>query len=62
MVKFIYPLLALLLFSCSKKTEKTNPVEEKITESVYASGIIKSDNQYQVFSLVNGLVKELLAG
>lgn len=35
-------------------------MQEKITESVYASGVIKSDNQYQVFSLVNGLVKELL--
>jgi HlyD family secretion protein len=60
MVKFIYLLAPLLLFSCKKKTEKTSPLEEKITESVYASGTIKSNNQYQVFSLVNGLVKELL--
>lgn len=35
-------------------------MEEKITESVYASGIIKSNDQYQVFSMVNGLVKEVL--
>ncbi len=60
MVKIKYLLFAFLLFSCKKKTEKINPMEEKITESVYASGIIKSDNQYQVFSLVNGLVKEVL--
>jgi HlyD family secretion protein len=51
---------ALLLFACNKKTERTNPTEEKITESVYASGVIKSNNQYQVFSMVNGLVKEVL--
>jgi HlyD family secretion protein len=60
MAKFIFPLLVLFLFSCKKKIERTSPVEEKITESVYASGIVKSDNQYQVFSLVNGLVKEIL--
>lgn len=57
---FISYLAVLLLFSCTKKTEKTNPTEEKITESVYASGVIKSNNQYQVFSSVNGLVKEVL--
>lgn len=60
MVKIICLLFTFLLFSCNKKTEKTSPVEEKITESVYASGIIKSNNQYQVFSVVNGLVKEVL--
>ncbi len=60
MSKFILPLFVIFLFSCKKKVEKISPVEEKITESVYASGIIKSNNQYQVFSIVNGLVKEVL--
>ncbi|MCY7311364.1 MAG: efflux RND transporter periplasmic adaptor subunit [Chitinophagaceae bacterium] len=61
MVKSVIPLLAaFLLFACKKKTEKTNPTQEKITESVYASGVVKSNNQYQVFSTVNGLVKEVL--
>lgn len=54
------PFLLVLFLSCNKKTEKISPVEEKITESVYASGTIKSNNQYQVFSTVNGLVKEVL--
>lgn len=31
-----------------------------ISESVYASGIIKSKNQYQVYSTVNGLIQEVL--
>jgi multidrug efflux pump subunit AcrA (membrane-fusion protein) len=57
---FVSCWAALLLFACNKKTERTTPAEEKITESVYASGIIKSNNQYQVFSMVNGLVKEVL--
>lgn len=52
-------LFLIVLLSCKQKAEQINPVEEKITESVYASGIIKSNNQYQVFSVVNGLVKEV---
>lgn len=41
MVKLFVPFLAaLLLFACNKKTEKIKPTEEKITESVYASGVI----------------------
>jgi multidrug efflux pump subunit AcrA (membrane-fusion protein) len=52
--------LFIILASCKSKTEKISPVEEKITESVYASGIIKSKNQYQVFSAANGLLAEIL--
>jgi multidrug efflux pump subunit AcrA (membrane-fusion protein) len=53
-------LAFLLLGSCKSKQEKIKPVEEKITESVYASGIVKSDSQYQVFASVSGLVAEIL--
>ena len=49
-----------LLVSCKGKVEKTNPAEEKITESVYASGTIKTKNQYQVFSSANGIVEQVL--
>lgn len=49
-------LVILLLSSCKSKWEKTQPVVEKISESVYASGIIKSRYQYQVFPKVNGLI------
>ena len=57
MIKSIFLLsLAALFGSCKSKQEKLHPVKEKITESVYASGIIKSKNQYQVFSSLNGLV------
>lgn len=57
---FLTTAAALLLFSCKNKTTSISPVEEKITESVYASGVIKSKNQYQVFSSVNALIKEVL--
>lgn len=53
-------LSVLILQSCNSKEEKTQPINENISESVYASGIIKSKNQYQVFSTVNGLIKEII--
>ena len=53
-------LLLLLLAACTSKQETTQPTEEGITESVYASGVVKSINQYQVFSTVTGLLSEIL--
>lgn len=53
-------LAGLFLSACKKTPEKTQPVTEKISESVYASGIIKSKNQYQVFSTVGGLIQKIL--
>ena len=39
----------ILLFSCSKKDDiEIKPTKGTITESVYASGIVKSENQYIV--------------
>ena len=62
MPKFFCLLLfvSILYFSCKPRTEKIFPLRERITESVYASGFIKSKNQYQVFSNVNGLIKQVL--
>ncbi len=58
--KIIILLTLLIFFSCNKKQEKIQPTVESITQSVYASGIIKSKNQYKVFSTVNGLVNDVL--
>jgi multidrug efflux pump subunit AcrA (membrane-fusion protein) len=49
----------LFLQSCKSKIEKTKPVRETITESVYASGVVKSRNQYQAFASVNGIIDTL---
>ncbi len=56
-----YPfiIVLLLLGSCKKSNQKISPVVQNITESVYASGIVKSLNQFQVFSTVNGLIREI---
>lgn len=62
MIKITFQLTFLFAFflACKDKQEKTKPVQESITESVYASGIVKSKNQYKVFSLVNGLIDKVL--
>ena len=49
----------LSLSACSKKTESTKVDFGTITESVYASGIIKSQDQYQVFASVNGILETI---
>lgn len=47
----------IVTVGCKDKIEKIKPTFESITESIYASGIIKSKNQYEVFANVNGIVK-----
>jgi multidrug efflux pump subunit AcrA (membrane-fusion protein) len=55
-------LISLILLSaCQSKQDTISPVRQTITESVYASGVMVSKNQYQVFATVNGIVKEVLA-
>lgn len=54
-----YLFFVLLLFSCSKKGETASPEQGDITESVYASGVIKSEGQYQVYPRSNGILQAL---
>lgn len=58
--KILLVVSCFLIVSCKSKQEKVKPTEEKITESVYASGIIKSTNQYKVFSTVNGVIAAIM--
>ncbi len=53
-------LSSVLFFSCKSKIEKIKPTTESITESIYASGIIKSKNQYQAFATVNGIIENIV--
>lgn len=53
-------LLLVLLVGCGKKVEKLFPQREDITQSVYASGTIKSRGQYEVFSKVPGIIEAIL--
>ena len=49
----------IFLFACKNNVETISPKRESITESVYASGLLKSKNQYQVFATVNGLLQKV---
>lgn len=58
--RYIFLLLLAFGAGCKDKTEQIQPVLENITESVYAPGVIKSKNQYQVHSTVSGLLLKIL--
>ncbi len=53
-------MLLMAIVSCSSNGSKTTPVVQDITESVYASGIVKASNQYEVYATTNGILKEVL--
>lgn len=57
MSRYLILVFAVFSLSCKKKQEKINPTTASITESIYASGLIKSKNQYQAFSTVNGIIE-----
>ncbi len=56
----IFILIFLLVsLGCSKKVETTSPIVQSLNEAVYASGIIKSKNQYQSFPKFNGIIDKI---
>jgi len=57
---YLVGCLCLLLLACGKKRETITPTVGTITESVYASGVVKAEGQYQVFPTVSGTVTALL--
>jgi HlyD family secretion protein len=60
MLRALFVITTLLLFqACKNKQETTSPVIQNISESVYASGIIKSKNQYQAYAKVNGVIESI---
>lgn len=52
-------VVVLLLLSCRQKAETTKPVVQNITESVYASGKVKTKNQYDVYASVAGIIRKV---
>lgn len=58
-LKILFFVFSSTILSCKSKPEQTSVELKDITESVYASGIVKSKNQYQVFSKVNGIIEQL---
>lgn len=59
-VAFLTILLLLFLGSCQSKEEIINPSVKPLLEAVYASGFVRSQNEYEVFSEGEGYVVEKL--
>jgi HlyD family secretion protein len=53
-------IVLFLCFSCGKNQEYIHPTKEDITESIYASGVIKSDHQHQLYTSSNGVIDKIL--
>lgn len=60
-LKNAFLLLLILFTACKSKQDTISPVKQAITESVYASGVIVSKDQYQVFATVSGIVDKVFA-
>lgn len=59
-LRLLFCLSSLILLSCSKnETEEIRPTVGEVTESVYASGVIKADGQYTVYATVNGTLQKV---
>jgi len=50
---------SVTIIGCSKPANTIKPIKSDVTEAVYASGIVKSQNQYQAFNTVTGIIKEI---
>lgn len=48
--------LSLFFLACKDKVTGINPTVASISESIYASGNLKSKNQYEAFAPVNGII------
>lgn len=61
-MRILIPILFLLLLlaACGSKTDVIHPKIQDISSSVYASGTVKSKNQYRVIPLVSGIIQEIL--
>jgi len=57
MKNYLYCFL-VLFDSCSRSGSTVKPSRKDIIETVYASGKIISENEYQVYALANGTVRE----
>ncbi|MCF6181717.1 HlyD family efflux transporter periplasmic adaptor subunit [Lutibacter sp.] len=58
--KTIFLLISLILISsCGKITTETKPIRKNVTETIFASGILVPEDQYNLTSLSDGYIKKL---
>jgi HlyD family secretion protein len=58
-VKIVFVFVACCGWSCSQKGEELRPIVGDVTESVYASGVIKAEGQYTVYATVSGILQHI---
>ena len=59
-IKLVLVFSGLILFnSCGKKTAETKPVRKDITETVFASGVLVPENQYNLTAQSEGYIARL---
>ena len=59
MKKYLWIVLTAFILSCRHREETVQPTLQNITESVYASGVVKSINQYEVYPTTNGIIEKI---
>ena len=52
-------IVLILLISCGKKSNETKPIRKDITETVFASGILVPENQYNMTAQSDGYLIKL---
>lgn len=58
-IQFLF-LGSFLIFSCGKtESETVFPKKQALTESVYASGLVKAKDQYEAFTLASGPIQDI---
>lgn len=57
---FVFAVILSSLIACGKKQESTHAQLKSLTESVYASGTIKAEDEYKVFANTSGLIDQIL--
>lgn len=57
-LSFLFLYISISISCSDKKTEAIQPTVGDITQSVYASGVVKAVGQYTVFSTVNGILQK----
>lgn len=58
MRNWIASLVIISILACNQSQPGTKVQKSDITESVYASGIIKAERQYNVYATVNGILQK----
>ncbi len=58
-LKFVPFILFFIVIGCNNSTSSISPSISHITESIYAAGIVKSNNQYEVYAELNGKIETI---